>query len=511
MSLYEKVDVIKLAEMKCEMSGKRLQDYSEKEAKYGNKIIENCIQEIKEEIPALIPVINIFKLFPVKLPIPISTDYSRLFYNPKKMIELKKDGLEYEIRNEIMHIIIHGLLGDNIYIKNEKKNKVLWLILDQRVDDICFKLGYMDRESERNNILEKMKNKEPYSSCFANYYLAKNNGKVRKNAGRAWKSIASDNHYFWYPEYVKNNLGISVSDAQADDKAGSERKDLNATGLNNEELSNEEMWKNVRELFLLGTEANERTDARNKAITKAGINNANSTKNLELLIKNLKYRFSGKKAGIGSANFENIVEVSKGEAGDYKEIIRNLLAQIEDSKEQMDSIDPMMYQYGLDMYGDVLLIEPREDNELPRCNTICIAIDTSGSCCGRVAELFLREVQEIIREILNEAVDGKIMLIQCDYRIKKEEILNIKEFADREIKEKESFLGGGGTSFIPVFNRLDQYNHEEEKIDALIYLSDGCGIFPESEPDYPTIFIMTKEDMEYVTNIPTWIEVGCIT
>ena len=45
--------------------------------------------------------------------------------------------------------------------------------------------------------------------------------------------------------------------------------------------------------------------------------------------------------------------------------------------------------------------------------------------------------------------------------------------------------GGGGTSFIPVFEYIEK---NDLRPDALIYLTDLAGRFPEHEPDFPVIW-----------------------
>jgi predicted metal-dependent peptidase len=45
--------------------------------------------------------------------------------------------------------------------------------------------------------------------------------------------------------------------------------------------------------------------------------------------------------------------------------------------------------------------------------------------------------------------------------------------------------GGGGTSFVPVFDRI----HEDGiQPDMLVYLTDTYGSFPAQEPDYKVIW-----------------------
>lgn len=53
-------------------------------------------------------------------------------------------------------------------------------------------------------------------------------------------------------------------------------------------------------------------------------------------------------------------------------------------------------------------------------------------------------------------------------------------------------VGGGGTSFVPPFTWLHKRNI---KIDALIYLTDGYGDYPEVQ-DFPVLWVINNRDQE---------------
>jgi len=53
-----------------------------------------------------------------------------------------------------------------------------------------------------------------------------------------------------------------------------------------------------------------------------------------------------------------------------------------------------------------------------------------------------------------------------------------------ELKLPRNFQGGGGTSFIPVFDWVEQQGTQPE---TLIYFTDAQGAFPEAPPNYPVI------------------------
>ena len=139
-------------------------------------------------------------------------------------------------------------------------------------------------------------------------------------------------------------------------------------------------------------------------------------------------------------------------------------------------------------------------------HTLAIAVDVSGSCADeQTMSRFWRETYECISQLQRYAKTGEILLMQCDTVIQKEERLRLEEFegAPKQVDVR----GMSGTSFVPVFERLNAEQVEGREIDALIYLTDGYGDFPSEKPDYPTYFVLEREDNNAGWfKIPEWIE-----
>jgi predicted metal-dependent peptidase len=63
-------------------------------------------------------------------------------------------------------------------------------------------------------------------------------------------------------------------------------------------------------------------------------------------------------------------------------------------------------------------------------------------------------------------------------------------------------VGGGGTSFVPVFEEVHKLGF---KPDALVYLTDGYGTFGDA-PDYPVLW----GDISHDPKLYPWGEVVTI-
>ena len=60
-----------------------------------------------------------------------------------------------------------------------------------------------------------------------------------------------------------------------------------------------------------------------------------------------------------------------------------------------------------------------------------------------------------------------------------------------EVKMPENLSGGGGTSFVPVFNWISQQDISPE---LLVYFTDAEGEFPIYEPSYPVIWLVKGKE-----------------
>jgi len=114
--------------------------------------------------------------------------------------------------------------------------------------------------------------------------------------------------------------------------------------------------------------------------------------------------------------------------------------------------------------------------------TIIMAGDTSGSIDfrpGRVGDKFLNEMAGL----LDELKPKRLVLMWCDAEV--HQVDEVEDASDIENIRSKKIGGGGGTSFVPVFEEVKKMGLEP---DALIYLTDGYGSFPEHAPSYPVLW-----------------------
>ncbi|MEG3936251.1 VWA-like domain-containing protein [Microcoleus sp. T3_B1] len=115
---------------------------------------------------------------------------------------------------------------------------------------------------------------------------------------------------------------------------------------------------------------------------------------------------------------------------------------------------------------------------------VFVAVDTSGSIGDQQMQLFLSEVQGILKAYPHLTCD----LYYADAQAYGPYPLE----ADSEIPKPE---GGGGTSFVPFFEKVS-LNRDWHSSGVCVYLTDGYGTFPQEPPVLPVLWVVTPGGLD---------------
>lgn len=189
---------------------------------------------------------------------------------------------------------------------------------------------------------------------------------------------------------------------------------------------------------------------------------------------------------------------------DYSEFLRKFAAPHEVMRISPDEFDLVYYTYGMELYGNMPLIEPLEYRDDTLISDFVVAIDTSGSVQGRLVRNFLRKTWEILHTEHAFADRMNLHIIQCDAKIQKEDVIHSRQEFDAYMQDLE-LKGFGGTDFRPVFARVDDEIARKKihRLRGLIYFTDGKGIYPAKMPAYKTAFIM-MDNGQAPMPVPPW-------
>lgn len=109
---------------------------------------------------------------------------------------------------------------------------------------------------------------------------------------------------------------------------------------------------------------------------------------------------------------------------------------------------------------------------------VVVCIDTSGSISDNEFNQFISELNALL---------GCFPGIECQLFYADTELHGPYDL--RAGSKLPDGSGGGGTSFVPLFDWLD--NQCRKPVDVVFYLTDGWGKFPDTVPPVPVVWVVT--------------------
>ncbi|MDO4475423.1 MAG: VWA-like domain-containing protein [Lachnospiraceae bacterium] len=188
---------------------------------------------------------------------------------------------------------------------------------------------------------------------------------------------------------------------------------------------------------------------------------------------------------------------------DYSTFLRRFAVRKEEMEIDPESFDYVYYTLGLERY-QIPLIEPLEYREGHKLEELVIAIDTSWSCSTELVRQFLEETYAILSDRENFFDRMKVYILQCDCCVQEAVCIASREAWERYCQNL-TIRGRAGTDFRPVFQYVEKLRREKKLTDlkALLYFSDGKGIYPREAPDYETAFVFLKQEAGR-EQLPAW-------
>lgn len=116
---------------------------------------------------------------------------------------------------------------------------------------------------------------------------------------------------------------------------------------------------------------------------------------------------------------------------------------------------------------------------------VAVYVDTSGSISQNQLERGFAEIDEICRQ-----TNGRVRFLEGDAAIHRDEYIS---------ELPEDVQGGGGTSFIPVFEHLETF---PDKTKAIVIFTDSFGTMPEFTPDLHVVWAVYSECMSQGVTVP---------
>ena len=373
----------------------------------------------------------------------LATDGETLHYDGAYLAERYLRGAA-AVNRDYLHVILHCMLR-HLGKKRGKQSELWDLACDAAVESILDGLSYQCLEGPTSPLRLKF-----YGQCRAEMPVLTAEGIYRYllrqdlpeyELARLQRAFLADDHGLWDPP-------------QKDDQERSDRQD--------------EAWKNRAE----------KTQTAMETV------------------------LAGQATG-GEAVLEQ-VKVAARDDVDYRAFLRRFAVPREVMAVDGDSFDYIFYTYGLQLYGNMPLVEPPETKEEKRIEDFVIAIDTSMSTSGELVRQFLSCTYSILRSTETFTRKVNIRILQCDDRIRSDTaIRDLEELKD--YMENFQLHGGSATDFRPVFEHIGalQKAGAFTNLRGLIYFTDGMGFYPKRRPPYDAAFVLLEEPPMSV-HMPPW-------
>lgn len=214
--------------------------------------------------------------------------------------------------------------------------------------------------------------------------------------------------------------------------------------------------------------------------------------------------FSRRQQGEDAGHLIQNLQAVNREKYDYAAFLRKFAVMGEAMKVNDDEFDHIFYTYGMELFGNMPLIEPLEYKEVKRIREFVIAIDTSGSVAGELVQKFIQKTYNILKQEESFFTKINLHIIQCDAEIQEDVKITSQEEFDRYLAVMQ-LRGFGGTDFRPVFAHVEELRKKREftNLKGLIYFTDGYGTFPAQKPDYHTAFVFLRDEYQS-PDVPPW-------
>lgn len=338
------------------------------------QILELTRRQLAQEIPALMLPLYLFRDQPLEKPIPPSTDGSTLFYCPERLIADFQTDRKLPAR-QLMHVLLHCLLGHLPQRREVKLPPLFDALADCRVQAIMDQLpgqlilpqkteawdwpifAWMDQPEEPLELQRSLPEL---------YNAVRKEPKLMRKAMRKGAARGLDEHGLWNPAVVP---------AGAAGPAQGEPGEESQSGPGQPAPD----WQAV--------------------------------------MKSLAQQSPGSGWGSLPGILQEAFCPTEENQITYGDFLRRFACPRERLLTDPDGLDSRWYCLGLELYGDIPLIEPPELSEPPVPDQIVIAMDTSGSCHGEVGRRFLRETLNLLRDISAGARRFQVLLLQCDAQI----------------------------------------------------------------------------------------------
>ena len=389
----------------------------------------------------------------------MGTDGKNLYYNPEYVLRAyqKEKGF---VSRMYLHLVVHGIFR-HFFVNPQIEQRKWDLACDMATEYIIesWKLDFTDISAGADEKLELDRIRKNVGLMNAEKIYGYLKKKKESEIDRLEKIFRRDDHSFWYPETKNRNDVIQVKSGQVNQNR--------EVMFSSQKL--EELWKQVAQKIQVDLET-----------------------------------FMRSRSGETGDFLVNLKLVNRKKQ-DYSAFLRKFSRLGEHMKINDEEFDYNFYTYGIQLYGNMPLIEPLEYKDVRVVKTFVTVIDTSGSVEEEKLRRFLEKTYQILKSGQESEDRVNFHLIQCDALVQKDvKITSEKEL--EQVMEDLTLYGRGGTDFRPAFEYIEELrrNGELTNLNGMLYFTDGMGVYPRKKPEYPVAFVYDSEVLDKIPEVPAW-------
>lgn len=386
----------------------------------------------------------------------IAMDGVHLFYNPNYLLHSYEED-PVAVNRMYLHIILHCIFRH--MTQAEQRDPEDWnLACDIAVESVIDSMEYpcvhrlvTDRRQEYYDALSlSVLNAEQVYSVLTKMTYSQKIGMKRE--------FTVDDHHFW--EELQDDK------EQPQQTGGSDSDDSSSPPPDKDEV--EQKWQDI----------SQKTQTSMETIQR----------DINLMAGNLRQQ----------------LQIENRQRFDYRAFLRKFAVTREEVRVDPDSFDYGFYNYSLQLYPNMPMLEELEYRESKKIHDFVIAIDTSGSCSGELVKQFLEETVTILLDSNSFFHTVNVHILQCDAGIQSDIKVTDTEHLHDMLQHFE-VSGNGDTDFRPVFDYIEQLQQCGEllQLQGLLFFTDGVGVYPKKRPPYDVAFLFF--DNTYAERlVPPW-------
>lgn len=387
----------------------------------------------------------------------IATDGVHLFYNPNYLIHSYEDD-PIAVNRMYLHIILHCIFRH--MTQAEQRDPDDWnLACDIAVESVIDSMEYPCVHRLVTDRRQKYYDSLSLSVLNAEQVYAVLNKMTYSQKIGMKREFTVDDHHFWeeLQDDKEQPQQTSGGDNSEDDTPPSPDKD-----------EVEQKWQDI----------SQKTQTSMETIQR----------DINLMAGNLRQQ----------------LQIENRQRYDYRSFLRKFAVTREEVRVDPDSFDYGFYNYSMQLYPNMPMLEELEYRESKKIRDFVIAIDTSGSCSGELVKQFLEETVTILLDSNSFFRSVNVHIIQCDAGIQSDiKITDTEHFHD--MLQHFDVSGNGDTDFRPVFDYIEQLQQRGEllQLQGLLFFTDGVGVYPKKRPPYDVAFLFF--DNTYAEHlVPPW-------